>query len=126
MSKILKIGGIIIVIGAALYLFFILFVSPQPINDKEILTRTFIDNVADAEVCNDYFNPETINLCTTFSTLMATEDYEYQLASLGDDILVIFSDDTDTVTFKFTFIEEPNSGISGFFHKVNYYIDTIE
>lgn len=126
MRKILRFFGILVVIGALGYLFFLFFVSPDTQNDPETVTISFLENIASADVCTTHFNPETVSHCESFKTAIENETFTYTLAAAGDDILVIITIGTNSDNFTFSFIDEPNTGIAGFFHSTNYYIDIIE
>ena len=129
MSKMLKLIGIIAFIGALGYVFFLFFVSPGVENDKVTLTKDFMDNISDTTICDTHFNPETKSICTTFRDTFKDEtDLEYSLVTVGDVVRITFTDAVteNEIDFEFTFLEETNTGISGFFHSTNYKIDLIE
>ena len=129
MSKLLKIIGVIALIGALGYVFMLVFVSPDFNNDKETLTTSFLENISEDDICSTHFNSETVALCTSFKDIIEDEaGLTYQVSVSGQDVVVTFTNPTDnnTVTYDFTFIANDNTGISAFFHKTIYYIDTIE
>ena len=126
MSKLLKIGGIIIAVLAVVYLFFIVFVSPSTENDPETVAAYFFDNIAEDDICTASFNPETVSFCEAFQTSLESETFTYDLTTSGTRIIATITIDSNEDTFTMTFIEEDNTGIGGFFHSTNYYIDTIE
>lgn len=129
MSKILKFIGIIAAIGVVGYFFFLFIVSPSFDNDRVSLTKDFIDNIENTDICDTHFNPETKTVCTTFKTfLTSNSDLTYSLVTVGELVRVTFTDSVTTteVVFEFTFIEESNTGLTGFFHSSIYRIDLIE
>ncbi len=127
MSKFLKILGVIVFIGALGYAFVLFFVNPSTNNDKVTLTRSFYDNISEENLCETHFNPETVDYCVTYQSILEGETYEISdIVSLGDDLIVTITMGSTSDDFHVTFIEEDNTGIKGFFHKINYYIDTIE
>ncbi|AIO19315.1 hypothetical protein KQ51_01439 [Candidatus Izimaplasma bacterium HR1] len=126
MSKILKIGGIIAAVAAVVYLFFIFFVSPAAANDPETQTVSYFDNITEDDVCEKHFNSETVSFCEVFKTNLEDKIFTYELVSSGSNIVATITIDDVSDDFTVSFIVEANTGISGFFHSSNYYIDTIE
>jgi len=129
MSKLVKLIGIIAAIGAVGYLFFVFIISPDFDNDQVSLTKDFIENIDDSDICDTHFNPETKTICTTFQTfLKSNTDLTYSLVTVGSLVRITFTDPETLVEleYEFTFVEEANSGIKAFFHPNVYKIDLIE
>ncbi len=129
MSKVLRLFGIIAAVGAIGYVFFLFVVSPDFNNDRVTLTKDFIENIEAADICDTHFNPETKTVCTNFQDLIkGNNNLTYTLVTVGDKARITFTDSQteNEVVYEFTFTEEPNTGLSGFFHSTVYQIDLIE
>lgn len=126
MNKFFKIVIVIIVLCMLNFGFYKLFISPDVDNSKLTLTVSYFDHITSAAVCENHFNPETASFCEIFTSELKTESFTHSEASMGNNLAVtIIIGDIEDI-FVVTFIEETNPGISGFFHKTNYLIDTIE
>ena len=126
MNKFFKITIIIVAIGIVGYGFFLLFVSPDTNNSKTTLTASYFDKVTDDSVCEDHFNTETVSFCETFTDELSTATFTHSEALVGVNVAVTITIGDNEDIFIVTFVEEENTGVSGFFHKTNYAIDTIE
>lgn len=129
MNKLLKIVGIIALVAVVGYLFVLMFVSPDFDNDKVTLVTHYMENITSDDVCTDHFNPDTLQTCTTIKTQIEDLDeftYEVVLSGQSVDLTITDTTSSNTVEFTFSFIEETNTGLSGFFHKTNYLIDLVQ
>ena len=126
MSKFLKILISIVAVGVVGYGFFLFFVSPDTNNSKTSLTASYFENIVDINVCEEHFNPETITFCETFTAELSTATFTHSESLVGENVSVTITIGDNEDIFIFTFIAEENTGLSGFFHKVNYLIDSIE
>lgn len=128
MSKILKVIGVLVIIGILGYGFMIFFVSPDYDNDKIELTNSFLSKINETDVCETHFNPETISICSSFKENISTETgLTFEVVSSTSGTIVTFKNsNNEELQYEFTFTEEANTGVSGLFHKTNYRIDLIK
>lgn len=127
MKKIGKIFLIIVVISAVLYAVYMFVILPKGFTNKEVLARSFFDNIATEDLCDTHFNPETDSFCTTFQDLLKTQTIVVgTVTSFGDEVTVGILVGGNTEEFTMTFIKESNSGPNSIFNKFYYKIDTIE
>jgi len=126
MNKFFKIAIFLVVIAGLGYGFVLLFVSPDIDNSKTTLTASYFDNITDTNVCSEHFNTETVSFCETFTAGLSTSTFTHSESLVGENIAVTITIGDNEDIFIVSFIEEANPGISGFFHKTNYKIDTIQ
>ena len=126
LKKLRKLLIIFVVLGGLGYIAFLVFVNPSGFTDKEELVNSYFDNIQSSDVCDEHFNPETVDFCTSFKTLLDGRTLEItDLSKNGDQYeLTILIDSVET-EFIVSFIEIPVTGLKSFMNGTYYKIDFI-
>jgi hypothetical protein len=126
MKKLAKRLGIVVLVLGVLYLVYLLFIMPNGFTDREDLATSFIENLADDNACEDYFNSETISICETFQTSLEGHTVEVTNTSMVQGVMdvTLLVDDAE-VHFDFYFESYAPSGLRGVLTDEYYLIDSI-
>lgn len=117
---------IVVVLGAIGYVAFLVFVNPAGFVNKEDLINSYFDNIASDTVCDDHFNSETTDYCTTFKSLIDQKTVEVSsLTPSGTSYVAVVLVDGVEIEFTFTFNEVTVTGIKSILNKTYYEIDFI-
>ena len=101
-----------------------IFVMPAGYVNKTDVVNGYINNLNSIDVCEEHFNEETQNHCTSMTNLL--KDHVVVVTDqqvVGDTIVVSLTVDGIVMTFEVSFVAVEVTGVKRFFNKVYYYID---
>jgi hypothetical protein len=127
LKKLLRVIIILGLISGAVYTFYLTIMMPRGYKDETLLVDGFIKDIAVESACDDYFNPETKDLCTSFQSNLEGETVTAsEFVTVDDEIRVTLAIGENSDTFTFTFVEVEETGLRAFFNSKYYYIDTVQ
>ena len=127
LKKLLRMIIILILISGAVYTFYLTIMMPRGYKDEMLLVDDFIKDIAVESACDDYFNNETKDLCTSFQTSLEGETVTVsEFITVNDGLRVTLTIGENSDTFTFTFVEVEETGLRAFFNSSYYYIDTVQ
>lgn len=124
-----KLGKLLIIlvgVGGVGYVAFLVFVSPSGFTEKEELINSYFENITSSTVCDDHFNTETQDYCTSFTSIIDTRTIEVStLTENGDNYTVVVLVDNVSLEFDISFVEIEVTGLKAFLNSTYYEIDFI-
>lgn len=118
---------ILAIIGAVLYGAYFIFARPTGYTDKRTLVESYVANIGANTDCTEYFDPETIGYCETFSALFEGQTVTIEsMTQTSQTVNVTLDVGGNTDSFAITFTSESLTGIRGIIHGQYYLIDIIE
>lgn len=125
-KKLVRVLIVIIVIGVLAWAG-LTFLLPGGFNSETAVVQSFLDNQASEDVCEEHFNPETLQICEAFVDGLDGVTYTVDsTVKLGSEVIVTISVGSTSESFTFTFIEEESTVNIPLISSSTYKIDTIE
>lgn len=122
----------IILIAAVVFIsvagyFYISFIRTTGYKTKIEVTESFVNELAEGDVCENHYIDATLPSCTIFVDLLVDDTVVLKsITAVQEDNIVVLTIEGTDVEFRFHYEVTKNSGIKRIFNKEYYLIQYVE